>query len=138
MDPVIALLRNKWVLLFGGVAYLGLIWSMFVFVNHDEMVRAELLRSPTTVSQRDVVKMYEAFGQHDPWVKDDVMVLRLTEALVYQGRVEEARNTSQMLLLNNPHNDALRFQVALAMHNGGLYEEAETHFSILLKERGDE
>jgi|GEM_PF-2651797 len=137
MAPAIALLRNRWVLLIGGLVYMGLIWSIFLVVNHQEIVRAELLRSPTSVHKQDVMEMYESLGRQESWVEDDVMLMRLTEALVYQGRGAEARKISQGLLLKNPKDHSLRFQVALALHNAGLYEEAESHFSILLGERGD-
>ncbi len=135
MAPAIALLRNRWVLLMGGLVYLGLIWGAFLIVNHDDIVRAELLRSPASVHKQDVMEMYESFERQEAWVQDPVMVMRLTEALVHQGKNDEARAISQSVLLKNPKDHSLRFQVALALHNAGLYEEAETHFSILLEER---
>ena len=137
MAPAIAFLRNRWVLLIGGLVYMGLIWSIFLVVNHQEIVRAELLRSPTSVPKQEVMEMYEAFGRQEAWAQDDVMLMRLTEALVHQGKNEEAGEISQGLLLKNPKDHSLRFQVALGLHNAGLYEEAESHFSILLEERGD-
>ena len=137
MNPGIALLRNRWMLLIMIGGYLVLIWGVFVLVNHEDIVRADLLRSPTTLKQPDVMDMYEAFERQAEWIQDDVMLMRLTEALIHQGKKREAREVSQQLLLSNPEDHVLRFQVALALHNAGLYEEAEVHFSILLEERGE-
>ena len=117
--------------------YLVLIWGVFVLVNNEDIVRADLLRSPTTLQEPDVIEMYEAFEEQDEWIQDDVMLMRLTEALIHQGKTREAREVSQKLLLRNPQDHVLRFHVALALHNAGLYEEAERHFSILLQERGE-
>lgn len=137
MAPAIALLRNKWVLLIGGLVYMGLIWSIFLVVNHHEIVQGELHRSPTTLDEQSVMEMYKAFQQQDAQIHDELSLLKLTEALIHQGKLQEAQEVSHGLLVQEPTDQSLRFQLALALHNAGLYEEAESHFSILLEERGE-
>ncbi len=136
-NPGIVLLKNRWLLTLMVGGYLVLIWSVFVVVNHEEIVRADLLRSPPTLQESAVMEMYGAFESHPEWIQDDVLLMRLTEALIHQGKTQEAQEVSLGLWRRNPDDRSLRFQVALALHNSGLYEEAETHFSILLEERED-
>lgn len=137
MAPMIALLRNKWVLLIGGLVYMGLIWSIFLIVNHQAIVHGDLHRSSATLDEQSVMEMYEAFNKQDAWIHDELSLLRLTEALIHRGKVQEAQEVSQSLLGATSMDPSIRFQVALALHNAGLYEEAEFHFSILLEERGE-
>ncbi len=135
--PALMLLKSRWFLMIMVSCYLLLIWGVFVVVNHEEIVQASLLRSPTNVPSKDVMELYGGFQRQAAWTRDDVMLMRLAEALIHQGHIPEARQVSLALLARNPEDRALRFQVALALHNAGLYEEAEPHFSILLEEQGN-
>jgi len=135
--PTIALLGNRWILLVGGLVYLGLVWSVFLVVNHQEIVHGELHRSPTTVDPNAVMEMYEAFQKKEEWIHEQRSLLKLMEALLHQGKVGKAQEVSQYVLAKQPMDQNIRFHVALAWHNAGRYEEAEVHFSILLEERGE-
>jgi len=133
----ISVLRNKWLLLCLGVVYVAVIWGVFVVVNHQEHVRGELTRSPETLQKTTVMEMYDSFKQKESWVQNKMVLLRLSEALIHQGKIRAAQEVSEEALRLDPSDHELRLQLALALHNAGYYEEAESHFTILLQERGE-
>ncbi len=133
----VSLLRNWWVIATFGALYVAGIWGVFLMVNQREIVRAELVRAPRNVSEPSVLELYGRFQEGERWPDHPSTLGYLSEALIHHGKVREADNVSQEAFRVASADRDLRFRIALALHNAGLYERAESHFSILLQERGE-
>ncbi len=133
----VSLLRNGWAMVFAGTVYVTGIWGIFLVVNQKELVRAELVRAPESVDEQALMELYALFQEGERWPDNRLTLGYLSEALIHHGRVQEATMVSQEAFRWLSSHRPMRFRLALAFHNAGLYEQAESHFSILLEERGE-
>ena len=129
----ITLLRNKWVLGIALACYVVAIWALFITMNGKQITWAGFLNNPEMAEPQVIVELYHDIVSSEHTV-DRNRLIHLGDGLTRIGRYSEALEVQRRIYDDGPQDRAAQLQLALALHNAEQYDEAEAHYSILLKE----
>ena len=130
-------IRNKWFLLIFSFFFFGISWISFRFVYRKELLLQKIYKSNETPDTLQVVMLYNKMMKSAPKRHELNSFYHLAKILTRIEKKKELIKVLNKLIKTAPEDRELRLWLAVELHNQGRYREAEKHFVILLKEKGE-
>ncbi|HHT9137099.1 MAG TPA: tetratricopeptide repeat protein [Candidatus Wunengus sp. YC60] len=134
---VIKLIRNKWFLAAFSVFYFGIVWIFFQIFYRKELLLQKVYKSSNTPDISQVMTLYNKMMRPAPDRSEFDSFYRLAKTLTRIEKKKELIKVLNKLIKTAPEDRDLRLWLAVELHNQGRYREAEKHFVILLKGKGE-
>lgn len=131
----IKLIRNRWFLLTFSLFYLGIIWTSFQWVYHEELLLQNIYKGNNLPDTGQVMSLYSKMMKSVQKNSEFNSFYRLAKILT---RVEKRKETIKVLnrmIKIAPEDGEVRLWLAIEFYNQKRYREAEKHFAMLLRKK---